>query len=93
MLIKHCYVGDCAGVTEMRKTWAQHGPSGSLQSADGGGGRFEGNKPGAETRSGPVASVWADDDDSLRASAERIEKRTETLEIFGSLNWQRDGVA
>lgn len=32
MLIRHCYVGACAGVREMRKTWAQHGPSGSLQS-------------------------------------------------------------
>lgn len=67
--------------------------SGLIVPADGGGGRFEGNKAGAETRLGAVAIVWADDDESLRGSGERIEKRTQILEIFGSLNWQRDGVA
>lgn len=40
-----------------------------------------------------MAIVWADEDESLRGSGERIEKRIQTLEIFGSLNWQRDGVA
>lgn len=43
---------------------------------DRGGGRFEGNKPGAETRLGAVAIVWADECESLRGSGERIQKRT-----------------
>lgn len=50
--------------------------SGLIVLTDRGGGRFEGNKPGAETRLGAVAIVWADECESLRGSGERIQKRT-----------------